>query len=195
MESKEALRRHLRAQRKAHVDALDARVRALMFMRPPSSLGALVPEGSAVAVYVASGAEAPAHAYARHFHEAGHKVALPWFADRQADMIFREWTSPWLDDLLAPGPWHGIMQPAADAPEIVPDVLFVPLVGFSANGGRLGQGGGHYDRWLSQNPSATAIGLAWDSQLVDRLPVEPHDRPLRAVVTPTRFYGPWEHRA
>jgi 5-formyltetrahydrofolate cyclo-ligase len=40
-----------------------------------------------------------------------------------------------------------------------------------------------------------AIGLAWDCQLADDLPREPHDRPLLAVVTPTRLYGPWEeHR-
>jgi 5-formyltetrahydrofolate cyclo-ligase len=33
--------------------------------------------------------------------------------------------------------------------------------------------------------------MAWDCQLVDSLPREPHDRPLAAVVTPTRFYGPF----
>jgi 5-formyltetrahydrofolate cyclo-ligase len=78
---------------------------------------------------------------------------------------------------------------------VVPDVLFVPLVGFTADGGRLGQGGGHYDRWLEAHPETKAIGLAWDCQLADDLPREPHDRPLLAVVTPTRLYGPWEeHR-
>lgn len=67
--------------------------------------------------------------------------------------------------------------------------MFVPCVGFTADGGRLGQGAGHYDRWLAAHPSAVAIGLAWDCQLVDELPTEPHDHPLDAVVTPTRLYG------
>ncbi len=110
-------------------------------------------------------------------------------------MTFREWSSPWVDDLLVPSPWQGIVQPPGDAPELVPDVLFMPLVGFDEHGGRLGQGGGHYDRWLAVHPGTIAIGLAWDCQLVDELPHEPHDQPLHAVITPTRIYGPWENAA
>mgnify|MGYP006195389569 FL=1 len=56
---------------------------------------------------------------------------------------------------------------------------------------RLGQGAGHYDRWLANNPPHAAIGLAWDCQLEESLPIEPHDVPLHAVVTPTRLYGPF----
>jgi 5-formyltetrahydrofolate cyclo-ligase len=68
-------------------------------------------------------------------------------------------------------------------------VAFVPLVGFTAAGERLGQGGGHYDRWLAANPSVLPLGLAWDCQLRGSLPHEAHDCPLRGVITPTRFYG------
>jgi 5-formyltetrahydrofolate cyclo-ligase len=106
-------------------------------------------------------------------------------------MAFRQWDSAHLDELLEPGPF-GVAQPAASSPALIPDVLFVPLVGFTATGGRLGQGGGHYDRWLSAHPDTVAIGLAWDCQLVDTLPSEAHDRPLNAVITPTRLYGPFE---
>lgn len=192
MEGKNALRKELRARRNAHVAALDPRVRALMFMRPPSPVTALVPQDATVGVYLAGPGEAPATAYARHFHEAGHKIALPWFADRDSPMQFREWSSPWVDELLEPGPWQSIAQPQASAPVAKPEVVFVPLVGFDADGGRLGQGGGHYDRWIEAHPAAVRIGLAWDCQLVDRLPRETHDRALHAVVTPTRIYGPWE---
>ena len=80
-------------------------------------------------------------------------------------------------------------QPAPDAPELFPDVVFVPLVGFTADGHRLGQGGGHYDRWLAATPSVLPLGLAWDCQLREELPTEPHDCRLRGVITPTRFYG------
>lgn len=191
MELKAALRKELRARRRAHVDSLDTRIRALMFMRPPSPVTALVPAGSAIGLYLAGPDEAPATAYARFFHEAGHTVALPFFESRDAPMQFRRWDSPWVDELLERGPW-GVTQPAASADPITPDVVFVPLVGFSADGGRLGQGGGHYDRWLAANRGVTPIGMAWDCQMVDTLPHEPHDIPLRAVVTPTRIYGPWE---
>lgn len=193
-EAKADLRKKLKARRKDHVAALNPGVRNLMFMRPPSPVMSLVPQGAIVGVYLASDAEAPALAYARHFHEAGHRVALPWFGSRTDAMTFREWASPWVEESLEAGPWHGIAQPDATAEVLTPDVLFVPLVGFDDNGGRLGQGGGHYDRWLAANPDATAIGLAWDCQLVEHLPGEAHDQLLRAVVTPTRFYGPFDHK-
>jgi 5-formyltetrahydrofolate cyclo-ligase len=192
-DTKARLRKELRARRNAHVATLDPRVRSLLFMRPPSPVMALVPEGAVVGVYLAGSGEAPALSYARHFHEAGHRVALPWFADRAAAMTFREWASPWVEESLMAGPWHGIAQPDADAETLVPDVVFVPLVGFDENGGRLGQGGGHYDRWLVDHPSVIPIGMAWDCQLMTNLPSETHDQPLRAVVTPTRFYGPFEN--
>src|SRR3546814_16996288 len=83
-----------------------------------------------------------------------------------------------------------MMQPGAKAAEVEPDVLFVPLVGFATDGRRLGQGGGHYDRWLAAHPGARAIGLAWDEQLCEDLPHETHDIRLDAIVTPTRLYGP-----
>ena len=65
-------------------------------------------------------------------------------------------------------------------------------MGFTPSGKRLGQGGGHYDRWLAEHPAVLKIGLAWDIQCVepeDALPTEPHDIALDAVVTPTRMYG------
>jgi len=189
--SKAALRKSLRAARRAHVDSLDPRILALVLMRPPTALLSLISNGATIGLYVAAHGEAPALGYARYFHEAGHRIAMPWFAARDSAMAFRQWDSPHLDELLEPGPF-GVPQPAATAPALIPDVLFVPLVGFTATGGRLGQGGGHYDRWLAAHPDTITIGLAWDCQLVDALPSEAHDLPLRAVITPTRLYGPFE---
>ena len=188
--AKAAQRKALRAARREHVAALDPRIKALLFMRPPAALGALIPDGATIGLYLAIGDEAPTHGYARHFHEAGHKVALPFFAERGAPMEFRHWASPYLDELLEPDP-YGARQPLANAETLVPDVLFVPLIGFTAKGMRLGQGGGHYDRWLEKHAQTPAIGMAWDSQLAANLPLEAHDKPLSAVVTPTRLYGPF----
>lgn len=188
--AKAALRKALRTARREHVASLDPRIKALLFMRPPAALGNLVPEGATVGLYAAIGDEAPTAAYARHFHEAGHRIAMPFFAQRGAPMEFRHWASPYLDELLEPDP-YGARQPLADAQALVPDILFVPLIGFTATGMRLGQGGGHYDRWLEEHPDAPAIGLAWDCQLVENLPLEAHDRLLAAVVTPSRLYGPF----
>jgi len=184
---KQTLRTELRASRRDHVAALPAATRALLFLRPPAPVAALLPEGSLVGLYHAGPSEAPTRSYARWLYENGRTLALPWFAAREAPMAFRRWNDPFDDDGLEPGPW-GALQPGIDAELVVPDAVFVPLLGFTAEGARLGQGGGHYDRWLAAHPQVAAIGLAWDSQRIDWLPVEPHDRPLRAVVTPTRFY-------
>lgn len=184
------MRQHLRKIRKDHVAALPDAVRALVLSRPPAHLAHMVPGDAVVGLYHATATEAPAAGYARFFQEAGHTIALPWFADRQAPMTFREWREPYADSDLEDGPF-GLQQPCDEAAELVPSVLIVPLVGFDQNGGRLGQGAGHYDRWLEMHPETLAIGLAWDCQLVDNLPTEPHDRPLSAIVTPTRLYGPF----
>ncbi|MGN6497804.1 MAG: 5-formyltetrahydrofolate cyclo-ligase [Tsuneonella sp.] len=190
MDSKQDLRRALRAVRREHVAALPGSTRALLFMRPPSALLTLVPEGAPVGLYHAQENEAPTAAYARYFHEQGHPIALPRFADRGAPMGFARYEDPYAESGLEPGPF-GVLQPAAHAEAVEPQVLFVPLVGFTEEGARLGQGGGHYDRWLTAHPDALAIGLAWDCQRVEALPSEPHDVPLAAVVTPTRLYGPF----
>lgn len=188
MNQKDQLRRTLRAARKAHVEALPDNLRALMFHRPPAPLLARIPPEATIGLYHAAPFEAPAAAYARFFRDAGHSLALPHFAHRAAPMRFLHHTDPYAQDDLEVGPF-GVLQPEAGADPLVPDVLFVPLVGFTADGARLGQGGGHYDRWLAEHPPALAVGLAWDVQFCEALPTETHDRPLDAVVTPTRIYG------
>ncbi len=187
MEEKARLRQRLRRQRREHVAALPENTLALMFFRPPSSVAAMAAEGATIGFYHARGAEAPTLSYAKWFHEHGHPLALPWFAGRDAPMRFRTWNNPFDEEELEPGPF-GFGQPRAQEAEVVPDIIFVPVIGFTADGDRLGQGGGHYDRWLAENPGVTAIGLAWDCQLVENLPRELHDCGLRMVVTPTRAY-------
>jgi 5-formyltetrahydrofolate cyclo-ligase len=105
-------------------------------------------------------------------------------------MQFRQWDNPFDESVLTKAPYGGL-QLTASAEETTIDVAIVPLLGFTVTGQRLGQGGGHYDRYLAEHPTVIAVGIGWDCQLVDALPIEPHDQPLRAVVTPTRFYGPF----
>jgi len=188
--TKAQLRRAMRKAMRDHVEGLDDAVRALHFHRPPSALlQSIAPEAS-IGLYHALPNEAPASAYARFFLESGHPIALPYFADRKTPMRFRQHTDPYGESDLEPGPF-GALQPQASAIEIIPDVVFVPLLGFTERGGRLGQGGGHYDRWLGAHGNTLAIGLAWDAQRLDSLELEPHDAMLDLVVTPTRIYGPF----
>ena len=186
--TKTTLRRSLRAARRAHVEAQPDAIRALLFHRPPAPVAAQIPAGAIIGLYHAVPFEAPAHGYARFFHDAGHAIALPRFNARDGAMAFARHADPYDDSDLAPGPF-GMLQPDAAAEPLIPDVLFVPLVGFTADRARLGQGGGHYDRWLAEHPAKLAIGLAWDVQICADLPTEPHDVTLDAVITPTRIYG------
>ena len=65
-----------------------------------------------------------------------------------------------------------------------PDLIVVPGLAFTRTGDRLGQGGGWYDRFLSaRSRHAVAIGVGFDLQVVDELPVEEHDVRVDAVVT------------
>ncbi|MFM5949775.1 MAG: 5-formyltetrahydrofolate cyclo-ligase [Novosphingobium sp.] len=190
MIEKKQLRAELKRRRAEHVAAIPEFQRSLLFRRPPEPVMAMVPEGAVVSVFHEMAGEVPASNYGRWFYERGHRIALPWLEARGAPMRFREWTNPFLDDLLVPDP-YGAMQPSADAELLVPEVMFCPLLGFTSSGGRIGYGAGFYDRWLAENPPRLAIGLAWDCQLEEDLPIEPHDVPLHAVITPTRLYGPF----
>ena len=187
---KRTLRTELRAKRRAHVESLPEAIRGLVFRRPPGPALDLLPEEATIGLYHAGAMEAPTTGYAGWLFENERRLALPWFAGRDAEMAFRRWDNPFIDELLQPGP-YGARQPGEDAAEVVPDVLIVPLIGFTATGARLGQGGGHYDRWLAAHPDVPAIGLAWDCQEVVALPIDPHDRMLTAIITPTRLLGPF----
>lgn len=74
-----------------------------------------------------------------------------------------------------------------DYPEVSPgelDLVLVPLVAFDNANNRLGYGGGNYDRLLEQTRHDTqTIGIAYEEQRVDAIPVEPFDKPLQSVVS------------
>jgi 5-formyltetrahydrofolate cyclo-ligase len=69
---------------------------------------------------------------------------------------------------------------AAVDPQTI-DLVIVPGLAFTATGARLGYGGGNYDRFLPKTRAAT-VGVCFTEQLVDELPLEPHDLPVGTVV-------------
>lgn len=104
------------------------------------------------------------------------------------DDLDLDWAGyPGADGLVAAG--RGIREPAgpplgtfavADA-----ELVVVPALAVDHRGRRLGRGGGSYDRALARVPStAWTVALLHDGELVELLPAQPHDRPVRAVITP-----------
>lgn len=92
---------------------------------------------------------------------------------------------PYSTDSLSVGA-YGISEPTSQSP-ILPediDLAIIPGVAFTLEGYRLGRGKGFYDRYLSRSGfRAETIGVCFDHQLLDALPVEPHDKHVKKVVT------------
>ncbi len=118
--------------------------------------------------------------------ERGLATALPAMVLRAdgkgREIMFRSWAA-W--EPLVPGGF-GTLVPLDNAAMVQPAVLIVPLLAFDAGRRRLGYGKGHYDRAiaaLKQRGQLRTIGIAYDAQRVEAVPVEAHDQVLDAIVT------------
>ncbi len=172
------LRRHLQDE------APDASVRAARRL-PVSRFSRF----SIVGAYCAQGAELDPGPILRAVLELnpGHaQAALPVAAEKNAPLIFRLWRP---DDPLEPDAF-GIPSPLASAPQVLPNLMLTPVLAFDRAGGRLGQGGGHYDRTLAnlrrQRP-VFVLGVAFAGQEIEHVPMGPHDQRLDAIVTETAY--------
>jgi 5-formyltetrahydrofolate cyclo-ligase len=112
----------------------------------------------------------------------GARLALPGIAGRGAPLVMRPWK---LDEPLDRGQW-GIREPKADAAEVEPDILLVPLLAFDRAGHRIGYGAGYYDLTIAalrERKPIIAIGLAFAAQEVPAVPATPRDARLDLVLT------------
>ena len=190
---KAELRRAVIARR----DALDLDVRAAKsavicarLVELSDRLDAAAPR--TVAVYAAMGSEADPAAFAAAAAARGWRVAYPCMlsaAEATAcgqRMCMRAVAAD--DASAAPfiatprGPSRPRTSTATASPSCLPkalDMIVVPLVAFDQTGARLGYGGGCYDRYLSMlSPACQIIGIAFDEQHVDHIPIDAHDLPL-----------------
>jgi 5-formyltetrahydrofolate cyclo-ligase len=138
-----------------------------------------------VAAYYSIGTEPDTHGLVFALWKRGSYVVLPVLLS-DGDLDWASYEGP---DSLAPGPM-GLLQPVEPArgPGTVAraDVVLVPALAVDAAGNRLGRGGGSYDRALSLvGGQVPTIALLYDGELLDHVPAEPHDRPVRAVVRPS----------
>lgn len=119
-------------------------------------------------------------------HQAGVTVALPLVETRAAPLIFRRWTP---ETRMVRGDWN-IPVPPPDAHVVTPDIALAPLVGWTADGYRLGYGGGYFDRTLAAlAPKPFVIGIGFQSAQLKTIYPQPHDIPLDLILTETGLHS------
>jgi len=132
-----------------------------------------------VVVFAATRDEADPAGLLAHLRRRGVRTLYPRVRDEHLELV----AAADLAD-LRPG-YRGIAEPVGPAVHAdTVDAVLVPGVAFDPAGGRLGQGGGHYDRLLASLPdTAPRIGVCFACQVVPSVPREPHDAPVDLVVT------------
>jgi 5-formyltetrahydrofolate cyclo-ligase len=177
------LKAELRQQAFARRDALPAPERAAAAQTIAArDFPVPVPAGAIVSGYSPMRSEFNPVPLMRKLEDAGAGLALPVVAGRGKPLTMRAWA---FGEELASGVW-GIREPKADAPEVFPDILLVPLAAFDRHGHRIGYGAGYYDMTIARLRTmkpVVAIGVAFAAQEIDRVPATPFDARLDLVLT------------
>jgi 5-formyltetrahydrofolate cyclo-ligase len=125
-----------------------------------------------------------------HMLQCGKKVVVPVTLVQSKDLLAVSITNP--DKELAPGycsipePIIAIREKQILSPDLI-DIIFLPGSVFDERGGRMGYGGGYYDRFVSAKaPQAVRVGLAYELQIVQSAPLQAHDEFLDFIVTEKR---------
>lgn len=147
-----------------------------------------------IALYLPNDGEIDPHIYLSVARRKGIRFYLPVLHPiHHGKLVF----SPYDDGVRLVSNRFGIPEPpfhkGLRRPAWALDAVLFPLVGFDESGGRLGMGGGFYDRTFAftrirPRLAPKLIGIAHDFQKVPELPVEPWDVPLHSIVTDRRCY-------
>lgn len=145
-----------------------------------------VTNARSVGVFVAHDGEPDLQPIIERSWRRGQTVAIPVLADDAADHTMR--FVPWFGgdrhecEQLVPGRYDIPVPPDPERAAIQPDTLLVSLTAFDSNGGRMGRGGGFFDRYLADYLGCI-VGVGFETQRTDHVPVEPHDVRLPTMVT------------
>ena len=182
--AKRGLRRQAGARRRAlaaDADAVAARVCEHLLAERA------ILDARRVAIYAALPDEVSTRPLFEALVRAGTPCLLPRVAlgRRLVFSLVERWEG------LHPG-GYGVLEPPEAAPVFEPgdgDVVIVPGVAFDRAGRRLGRGAGCYDRTFppSDRPQPLLVGVACESQIVESVPIDSHDRAMDAIVTERAF--------
>ena len=149
------------------------------------------PSSPVLAFYPAFQGEVDLSRYLSAQTAAGRPVCLPVCTEGQADMHFVI-VAAWPPQMV-PGPFRTLEpEPGKrlDIEQARALLIMVPGLAFTPRGERLGRGGGFYDRFLAERGSlcVTTVGVCWEAQVLDSLPVAEHDRTVQWICTEKRLF-------
>ncbi|MHB8780975.1 MAG: 5-formyltetrahydrofolate cyclo-ligase [Candidatus Geothermincolia bacterium] len=184
--AKKVLRAHIQGER----DAIPPQVRHELSARVGTLLSD-TPEFRAartIFFFISFRSEVSTEPMIRQALSEGKRICLPYTYPETRGMIASQITD--FDDDLEPGN-YGILEPRADKVRDVPprelDLIITPGVAFDETGGRLGYGGGYYDRFFAaRREDCPLVALAFEMQLVKEVPRDGHDLPVDLIVTERR---------
>ena len=147
--------------------------------------------GCTVAGFLPIGSEIDPRPLMRALEGRGASLALPCVQAKDTALIFRQWSEG--DHLVSEA--FGTKAPDPSKPECQPDIILVPGLAFDLSGYRLGYGGGFYDRTLAKlkaeksGKQVFTIGLGYECQRVENLPIGPYDQALDMIATPAGLFS------
>jgi len=157
-------------ERRRRGDAIRERLLGLPEMRTAAT----------VLIFASFGSEVPTRDLASDLHVAGKRLLLPYLAGAEMEVAEVAPGEPLVPSTYGPPEPEG--RDPVDPAEI--DLVVAPGLAFDRSGGRLGYGGGAYDRYLARLSSAALlVGIGFREQVVDVVPTRPGDVPVRVVVT------------
>ncbi|MCI6675555.1 MAG: 5-formyltetrahydrofolate cyclo-ligase [Clostridiales bacterium] len=177
--NKKQMRKDYLAQRKA----LNNRLEKDEQMRRRIAESDWYKKSDYIYTYVSYRAEADTKILIQQMWKAGKVVAVPRV--NQTNMEFYQIET--MDDLESG--MKGILEPKQHCKKIdQPGVVLVPGAVFDRNGYRIGYGRGFYDRYISSHPNNLYVGLAYECQMTDEIPIEPWDKKINNIVTEEGIY-------
>lgn len=138
-------------------------------------------------IYISFGNEVDTHKIIEYALDSGKEICVPKVISRLKGMRALKINN--LKELEVSN--YGILEPKDNAEEVFlenMDLAIIPGLAFDLKGGRIGYGGGFYDRFFSNtNASIRKIALAYELQILDGLPLEDHDITIDGIITENGF--------
>jgi 5-formyltetrahydrofolate cyclo-ligase len=182
---KKQLKAELRSQMRARLEKISPAVRAVESIDFGERLKTQIPSAHTILFFAPMLDELDVWPVLELALAFGTNCALPFFDEEKKHYVARQLMNLKTDIVVGK---FGLREPASTCAEIPLDkfdLILVPGMAFDLSGNRLGRGFGFYDRLL-ERAAGIKCGVAYDFQLLAKIPSEPHDAKVNFILTPDR---------